>query len=115
MVIVKLKVARIGNSRGVRLPAASLRRYRIGDAVLMEERSEGILLRPTGPAVAKLSWEETAREMAASGEDWSDWDAAASDGLDSAPWDPATDRVAEKPSRHRAKGRAGRRAPSKKS
>ena len=47
--IVKLKVARIGNSRGVRQPAASLRRYRIGDSVVMEERSDGILLRPTGP------------------------------------------------------------------
>lgn len=71
----QLKVARIGNSRGVRLPAASLRRYRIGATVLMEERSEGILLRPTGPAVEKLSWEDTAREMAASDEDWSAWDA----------------------------------------
>ena len=65
MATVKLKVAKIGNSRGVRLPAASLRRYRIGETILMEERSEGILLRPTGPAVEKLSWEETAREMAA--------------------------------------------------
>jgi antitoxin component of MazEF toxin-antitoxin module len=86
MATVKLKVARIGNSRGVRLPAASLRRYRIGETVLMEERSEGILLRPTGPAVEKLSWEETAREMAASREDWSAWDATAADGLDDLPW-----------------------------
>jgi len=86
MAIVKLKVARIGNSRGVRLPAASLRRYRIGGTVLMEERSEGILLRPTGPAVEKLSWEETAREMAASHEDWSAWDAVIADGLDDVPW-----------------------------
>ena len=83
---MKLKVARIGNSRGVRLPAASLRRYRIGETVLMEERSEGILLRPTGPVVEKLSWEDTAREMAASHEDWSAWDAAAADGLDDLPW-----------------------------
>ena len=86
MSIMKLKVARIGNSRGVRLPAASLRRYRIGDAVVMEERSEGILLRPTGPVVEKLSWEETAREIAASREDWSAWDTAAADGLDGLPW-----------------------------
>ena len=70
MAIVKIKIAQIGNSRGVRLPAALLRRYRIGDAVLMEERSDGILLRPTASAVTKLSWEDTARELAASGEDW---------------------------------------------
>jgi antitoxin component of MazEF toxin-antitoxin module len=86
MAIVKLKVARIGNSRGVRLPIASLRRYRIGETVLMEERSEGILLRPTGPAVEKLSWEETAHAMAGSREDWSAWDATDADGLDSLPW-----------------------------
>ena len=86
MAIVRLKVARIGNSRGVRLPAASLRRYRIGETLVMEERSEGILLRPAGRAVQKLSWEDTAREMAASGEDWSAWDIAAADGLDHSPW-----------------------------
>jgi antitoxin component of MazEF toxin-antitoxin module len=55
MATVKLKVARIGNSRGVRLPAASLRRCRIGETVLMEERSEGILLRPTGPVVVPIT------------------------------------------------------------
>jgi len=74
---VELKVARIGNSRGVRIPAKTLERYRIGTTVVMEERSDGILLRPTGPAVAKLSWEDTAREMAASREDWSAWTALA--------------------------------------
>lgn len=86
MTTMKLKVARIGNSRGVRLPAASLRRYRIAETVVMEERSDGILLRPIGPMVEKLSWEETARAMAASREDWSAWDTAAADGLDDLPW-----------------------------
>ena len=106
---MKLKVARIGNSRGVRLPAASLRRYRIGETVVMEERSEGILLRPTGSVMEKLSWEETAREMAASREDWSAWDTAAADGLDDLPWQAGKKgRVAEPPSRYRA-----RRGPAK--
>ena len=110
MAITKLKVARIGNSRGVRLPAASLRRYRIGATVLMEERSEGILLRPTGPVVEKLSWEETAREMAASREDWSAWDAAAADGLGDLPWRPdRKGRVAEPRTRYRARPGPGKR------
>jgi len=52
----------------------------------MEERTEGILLPPTGPAVEKLSWEDTARAMAASREDWSAWDTALGDGLDDLPW-----------------------------
>jgi antitoxin component of MazEF toxin-antitoxin module len=110
MATMKLKVARIGNSRGVRLPAASLRRYRIGESVLMEERSDGILLRPTGPAVEKLSWEDTAREMAASGEDWSAWDTAAADGLDELPWRAdRKGRVAEPPTRYRPRRDPGKR------
>ncbi len=47
----------------------------------MEERSDGILLRPVAPAQPKLTWDETAREMAAAAEDWSEWDAVAADGL----------------------------------
>jgi antitoxin MazE len=86
MAVIKLKVVRIGNSRGIRLPAKSLARYRIGESVLMEERSDGILLRPDGRAVEKLSWEATAKEMAASGEDWKDWDALAGEGIDGVPW-----------------------------
>ncbi|MEX2154101.1 MAG: AbrB/MazE/SpoVT family DNA-binding domain-containing protein, partial [Gemmatimonadaceae bacterium] len=48
---IELKVARVGNSRGIRIPAATLARYRIGEFVVMEERSEGILLRPRRRAV----------------------------------------------------------------
>jgi len=107
---MKLKVARIGNSRGVRLPAASLRRYRIGETVVMEERSDGILLRPAKSAVEKLSWEETAREMAASHEDWSAWDTVVADGLDDLPWQTGRKgRVAEPPIRYRAKPGRGKR------
>jgi antitoxin component of MazEF toxin-antitoxin module len=106
----ELKVARIGNSRGVRLPAGTLQRYRIGDTVLMEERSDGILLRPRGPAMAKLSWEETAREMGRRAEDWSEWDAALADGLESIPWqDPRAKRVAEPRAEYAPKGRRRKR------
>lgn len=98
-----LKITRIGNSKGVRLPAATLRRYHLDSEVVMEERSEGILLRPTGiQTVKKLSWEETAQAMAVSGEDWSEWDATVADGLEEIPWDvekPA--RVADKQGKYR--------------
>ena len=94
MASVELKVARIGNSRGVRLPAAALRRYGIGAAVVMEERSDGILLRRPGPAVEKLSWEETARAMADAAEDWRDLELTAADGLGELPWQPASPRAA---------------------
>lgn len=103
----ELKIAQIGNSRGVRLPASSLKRYGIGPVMIMEERSEGILLRPAGPAVEKLTWEETAREIAAAAEDWSVWDTVDEDGLEVVPWEmPKGGRVKEKKSRYGTKSRS---------
>lgn len=97
-------MARIGNSRGVRLPAASLRRYRIGGVVIMEEKTEGILLRSAGPLVEKLSWADTAREMAAGGEDWREWDAVNADGLTGVAWETGgACRVAEAKTPYRVK------------
>jgi len=103
---VELKVARIGNSRGVRLPAGTLARYGIGETVLMEELEDGILLRPRSGGV-KLSWAETAKAMAGANEDWTDWDPLAADGADGVPWDAAPRRkVAEQSPRY-----SGRRKP----
>lgn len=79
MKTVELTVTRIGNSRGVRLPAEVLRRYRIKNTVIMEERPDEIVLRPKHDK--KLSWQETAITMAAAGEDWSEWDCTVGDGL----------------------------------
>lgn len=107
---VHLKVARIGNSRGVRIPASTLERYRIGDSVFMEERTEGILLRPRRSAGPKLSWEDTARAMASEPEDWSAWDETLADGLDQIPWEsPRAGRVAEKGGVHHAAPRKPKR------
>lgn len=52
----------------------------------MEQRSDGIFLRPTGATVEKLSWDDTAREMEAACEDWSEWDFTSADGLADVPW-----------------------------
>jgi len=82
MSTVILKVSRIGNSRGIRLPAAMLRKYHIVDSVIAEEKPDEIVLRPRRPARQKLSWTETARAMSAAGEDWSEWEATSGDGLD---------------------------------
>jgi antitoxin component of MazEF toxin-antitoxin module len=82
----ELKITQIGNSRGIRIPAEILRRYHMDSSVFLEERSEGILLRPAEPIQEKLSWEETAQEMAASREDWGEWDGTLSDGLESLSW-----------------------------
>ncbi|HYN80607.1 MAG TPA: hypothetical protein VES88_03830 [Gemmatimonadaceae bacterium] len=100
----ELKVARIGNSRGVRIPADTLERYDVGTSLIMEERSDGILLRPPGSVQPKLSWEDTARAMAASEEDWSEWDALTADGLEVIPWQlQAGRRIAEKGAAYNAR------------
>ncbi len=108
---IELKVARIGNSRGVRLPAESLRRYGIGAVVLMEERSDGLLLRTPGPGVEKLTWADTAREMAAESGAWNEWDSTTTDGLDDIPWTPGPSRhAADKKSRYTVKPRKAKPA-----
>jgi len=104
---VELKIARIGNSKGIRLPAGVLRRYRIGSTVFMEEKAEGIILRPSGRYIEKLSWPETAAEMAAAGENWDEWDAASGEGLEYLPWaGKRPRRVAEKPAAYGIKRRS---------
>ena len=75
-----VKLTKIGNSKGVRLNKQLLNRYKFGDFIEVDELPDGLLLK--APIDQKLSWEETYKEMAESDEDWSDWDAVSSDGLD---------------------------------
>jgi antitoxin component of MazEF toxin-antitoxin module len=76
-----LKLTRIGNSRGVRLPAGEIRRLNLARAgIVAEIRPDGLLLKPGRST--KLSWGETAQAMAAAHENWSDLTAASADGLD---------------------------------
>jgi antitoxin MazE len=76
----EIKVSRIGNSRGIRLPASLLKRYQIEDVVLVEEGAESITLRPKNSK--KLSWKDTAAEMAREKESWKDFEITVDDGLD---------------------------------
>ena len=84
---MKTTLVRIGNSRGLRLPRKLLAIYGIdeNDELELEERAEGILIRPAAKARGKLPWEAAYREMAsevAEAPQWSDWDAAIADGLE---------------------------------
>ncbi len=79
MKTVELSITRIGNSRGIRIPAEMLRRYKLSTSVILEERAGELVLR--SKKQTKLSWAETFAGMAAEKEDWSDWDAAAGDGI----------------------------------
>jgi len=82
MSALRLKLAKIGNSRGVRLPASLIRRYGLSHGVQAEATKEGILLKPARAHQGKLSWAEAGQAMAQAGEDWSEWGVANGDGLD---------------------------------
>jgi hypothetical protein len=64
------------------------------------------ILRPAGPRVEKLTWEDTAREIALSTGDWREWDHVACDGLENHPWDTTVpSKAAERDARYKT-GRA---------
>ena len=86
MKTMELSLARIGNSRGIRLPSALIRKHGLEDGMVLEDRGHEIVLTPKSGST-KLSWEETAREMASSGEDWSEWETTVADGLEQIPWE----------------------------
>ena len=85
----ELSLARIGNSRGIRLPSALIRKHGLEDGLVLEDRGHEIVLTPKSGS-AKLSWEETAKEMAASGEDWSAWETTVADGMEQIPWETSS-------------------------
>ena len=77
----KIKLVAIGNSRGIRLAKETLSLYDFGDSLIMEETDKGLLL--MGERRGKLSLRDAAREMARERENWSDFDVAVADGLES--------------------------------
>ena len=81
----ELSLAQIGNSRGIRLPSALIRKHGLEHGLILEDRGHELVITPKG-GPHKLSWEETYKEMAAAGENWSDWDSIVADGLDDLPW-----------------------------
>jgi len=70
MKTLDLKVTRIGNSKGIRLPAELIRRFGFSESLVAEVHEDGLLLEPKKRI--KLFWEETAHEMAASEENWTE-------------------------------------------
>jgi antitoxin MazE len=81
------ELIRIGNSRGLRLPRRLLELYNLaeGDELELEERRDGIVLKPKARTERKLGWEAAYVEMAEEAADraeWSDWDTAVGDGMD---------------------------------
>jgi antitoxin MazE len=78
--ITELKIVRIGNSKGIRLPKSIIDKYGFEDLLQVEEADNGIFLKSKNDE--KLSWEATFKEMKSETEDWSDFDDTINDGLD---------------------------------
>ena len=66
-----LRLIPMGDAMGIEIPAALIVKYGLKNEVVLEERSEGLLIH--AQQEARLSWEETYTQMAAEKEDWSDW------------------------------------------
>ncbi len=69
--LMESRIIQVGNSRGIRIPKRLILKYGLEDTVVLRETEQGILIEKDGDG--RLSWAETYREMARSGEDWSDW------------------------------------------
>ena len=83
MSAVALKLAPMGNSKWIQLPAALITKYHLDDGIVLEESNGCLVLRPTEKAAKKLGWEETGKQMAVAKEDWSDWEEQGAAGLGS--------------------------------
>ncbi|MEI8309838.1 MAG: AbrB/MazE/SpoVT family DNA-binding domain-containing protein [Verrucomicrobiota bacterium] len=104
----EISLARIGNSRGIRLPAQLIRKHGFDSGLLIQDRGDSVILTSKAAPAKKLSWEETAREMVAAKEDWSDWACTLADGLEDIPWEHAEDKscaVREDPPQKRHAGK----------
>lgn len=77
-----LKLVKIGNSKGVRIPQELIQRYRLTAEVQLTETEAGLLLQRSGSK--KLNLEESFAEMAKNPDTKSQleaWDATLADGL----------------------------------
>lgn len=84
---VKTKLVRIGNSKGIRIPRELLQVYGLaeGDEIELEQRHDGVFLKPAARGVGRLSYVvqyERMAEEAAETAEWREWDGTAGDGFE---------------------------------
>lgn len=77
----EVKLIPIGNSKGIRIPKATIQKYGFSDTLLIEETDRGIFLHGKEND-NKLSWEDSFKSMAEEKEDWSAFDSTLLDGID---------------------------------
>ena len=64
---VKVKVVRIGNSRGIRIPKVILDQYHINDEVELETKEDCVIIKSSH--IAREGWEKSFKKMHENRED----------------------------------------------
>jgi len=64
---IKVKIIRIGNSKGIRLSKSLIEQYNMKDEVLLEAKKDSIVIRPVENP--RAGWEKSFEEMRLSGDD----------------------------------------------
>ena len=64
---IKVKIIRIGNSRGIRLSKSLIEQYNMKDEVLLEAKKDSIVIRPVENP--RADWEKSFEEMRLRGDD----------------------------------------------
>ena len=64
---IKVKIVRIGNSKGIRLPKALIEQYNMKNEVLLETKKDAVVIHPVENPRAE--WEESFKRMRSRGDD----------------------------------------------
>jgi antitoxin MazE len=64
---IKVKIIRIGNSKGIRLSKSLIKQYNMKDEVLLEAKKDSIVIRPVENP--RAGWEKSFKKMRLRGDD----------------------------------------------
>ena len=64
---IKVKIIRIGNSKGIRLSKSLIEQYNMKDEVLLETKKDAIVIRPVENP--RAGWEKSFEKMRLKGDD----------------------------------------------
>ena len=64
---IKVKIIRIGNSKGIRLSKSLIEQYNMKDEVLLEAKKDSIVIRPVEKP--RADWEKSFEKMRLRGDD----------------------------------------------
>lgn len=64
---IKVKIIRIGNSKGIRLSKSLIEQYDMKDEVILEAKKDSIVIRPVD--TPRADWDKSFEEMRLKGDD----------------------------------------------